>query len=199
MNMELRADGLHITGYVNVPGRYSRPVTTPHGRVIEVIEQRAFDRAIKRAKEIRVLMDHNKDRVLASTKDQTLKVKEDEIGLRADTVITDEEVINAAKDNKIRGWSFNMKNVVDEVEERSENLPLRKVKDFDMDEITLAIHRVPVYAATSVEIRAGEEENEEHRAISQDITFCDRSEKKEYNSGLKKKLEELKKEDNNNE
>ena len=44
MRAELRADGLHISGYVNVPGRESRPVMTPHGRVIEIIEQRAFQK-----------------------------------------------------------------------------------------------------------------------------------------------------------
>ena len=32
MRAELRADGLHISGYVNVPGRTSRPVMTPRGR-----------------------------------------------------------------------------------------------------------------------------------------------------------------------
>ena len=29
MRAELRADGLHISGYVNIPGRESRPVETP--------------------------------------------------------------------------------------------------------------------------------------------------------------------------
>ena len=37
MKAELRADGLHISGYVNVPGRESRPVLTPRGKVIEII------------------------------------------------------------------------------------------------------------------------------------------------------------------
>ena len=59
MNAELRADGLHINGYVNVPGRQSRPVMTPKGKMIEVIEQRAFSGAIKRAENIRLLLDHN--------------------------------------------------------------------------------------------------------------------------------------------
>ena len=69
MKAELRADGLHISGYVNVPGRASRPVLTPRGRVIEIIEQRAFAEAIKRAENIDMLLDHNHGRVLASTSD----------------------------------------------------------------------------------------------------------------------------------
>ena len=93
MRAELRADGLHISGYVNVPGRESRPVVTPRGRVIEVIEQRAFARALERAGGIDMLLDHDRSRVLASTSKGTLNVREDEVGLRAESVVTDEAVI----------------------------------------------------------------------------------------------------------
>ena len=42
MKVELRANGtMHISGYVNVTGKMSRPVITGKGqRVIEVIEER---------------------------------------------------------------------------------------------------------------------------------------------------------------
>ena len=127
MKAELRADGLHISGYVNVPGRESRPVLTPHGRVIEIIEQRAFARAIERAGDIRMLLDHDRDHVLAETSNGTLTVKEDEVGLRAESVVTDEAVITGAKEGRLKGWSFNMKNVKDYIEERAEGLPIRHV------------------------------------------------------------------------
>lgn len=52
MQIEKRADGLHITGYVNVTGKLSHPVITPHGKVLETIEERAFDRAIKKSGDI---------------------------------------------------------------------------------------------------------------------------------------------------
>ena len=42
MNIEVRADGARITGYVNVTEKKSRPVITPRGKVIEEIEPRAF-------------------------------------------------------------------------------------------------------------------------------------------------------------
>ena len=54
MKIELRADGAHISGYVNVTEKKSRPVITPHGRVIEEIEPRAFEKAIDRAGNITV-------------------------------------------------------------------------------------------------------------------------------------------------
>lgn len=166
MKAELRADGLHISGYVNVPGRQSRPVITrKHGKVIEVIEQRAFERALARAENINMLLDHNHDRVLASTKESTLTLKEDEVGLRAEAVITDEEVI--ANKEKLRGWSFDMRKVVDALEERAEGLPIRHVKDFDMSEITLVLNKVPVYSSTSIELRAEDEDEieTEHRGM----------------------------------
>ena len=38
MKIEIRADGAHISGYVNVTEKKSRPVVTPHGKVVEEIE-----------------------------------------------------------------------------------------------------------------------------------------------------------------
>ena len=179
MRAELRADGLHISGYVNVPGRKSKPVMTPHGRVIEVIEQRAFAKAIERADNIRMLLDHDQNRVLASTQANTLEVKEDAVGLRAESVVTDPEVIEGAKAGRLRGWSFNIKNPKDTIEQRADGLPIRHITDLDMDEITLAMNRIPVYSSTSIEVRADTEDGEavELRSeIPESIDFVDKSE-----------------------
>lgn len=175
MKAELRADGLHISGYVNVPGRQSRPVVTPRGRVIEIIEQRAFQRAIDRAGNIRMLLDHDPGRVLAETRANTLTVCEDAVGLRAESVVTDPEVIDGAKKGLLRGWSFNIKNPRDTIEERADGLPIRHITDLDMDEITLVMHKVPAYSSTSIEIRAGEEESIEYRADDDELEFEDKT------------------------
>ena len=173
MKAELRSDGLHISGYVNVPGRQSRPVVTPRGQVVEVIEQRAFARAIERADHIDMLLDHDHNRVLASTSAGTLDLREDAVGLRAESVVTDPEVIDGAKTGKLRGWSFNIKNPVDTIEERADALPLRHITDLDMDEITLVMNRIPVYSSTSIEIRADTEEAVEYRAGEEMVEFTD--------------------------
>jgi len=179
MKAEIRADGLHISGYVNVPGRESRPVITPRGKVIEVIEQRAFQRALQKVDNVDLMVDH--ERKIASTKEGNLKVWEDEIGLRAEAVVTDEEVIQGAKAGKLKGWSFNMLKVVDEIEERAGKLPLRRVKDFLMTEITLALKKIPIYSATSIEIRAEEEEEVEVRAFECEVKIKDLTENKKQN------------------
>jgi len=179
MKAEIRADGLHISGYVNVPGRESRPVITPRGKVIEVIEQRAFQRALQKVDNVDLMVDH--ERKIASTKEGNLKVWEDEIGLRAEAIITDKEVIEGAKQGKLKGWSFNMMKVVDEIEERAGKLPLRRVKDFVMTEITLALRKLPVYSATSIEVRAEEEEEIEVRAFECEVNIKDLTENKKQN------------------
>ncbi len=177
MKVEIRADGIHISGYVNVPGRESRPVITSRGKVIETIEQRAFQRAIEKSESVPMTLDHNPNRVLAQTKDKTLTLYEDEIGLRAESVVSDEEVIKGAKEGKIKGWSFGMKKIVDSIEERADNLPLRRVKDFVLDHITLVMNKRPVYASTSIEIRADENEEMEVRAADGEVNTVDLSEK----------------------
>jgi len=188
---EIRADGLYIAGYVNVPGRESRPVITPRGKVIEVIEQRAFKRALQKVDNIDLLVDH--ERKIASTKEGNLKVWEDEIGLRAEAIITDKEVIEGARKGKLKGWSFNMMKVVDELEERAGKLPLRRVKDFVMTEITLALRKLPVYSATSIEVRAEEEEEVEIRAFESEVTVKDLVEKKRIDySEFENKINKLK-------
>ncbi len=61
MKIEIRVDGAHITGYVNATEKKSRPVITPRGKVIEVIEPRAFERAIERAGCISVTSVQDRD------------------------------------------------------------------------------------------------------------------------------------------
>ena len=143
---------------------------TPHGRVAKAIE---------RANNIRMLLDHDQNRVLASTQANTLEVKEDAVGLRAESVVTDPEVIEGAKAGRLRGWSFNIKNPKDTIEQRADGLPIRHITDLDMDEITLAMNRIPVYSSTSIEVRADTEDGEavELRSeIPESIDFVDKSE-----------------------
>lgn len=154
MKIEIRADGVHISGYVNVTEKKSRPVITPHGRVVEEIEPRAFEKALGRAENVPMTKDHDPAVVLAETRAGSLRLYEDEIGLHYDADITDAQTIEEARAGKIRGLSFGMRNVIDILEERAEDLPLRRIKDLDLDHIALVVNRMPVYSATSVEVRA---------------------------------------------
>lgn len=196
MKVELRADGtLHISGYVNVTGKMSRPVITAKGqKVIEVIEERTFQNALAKASNVKMTKDHNPNCVLAETRANTLTLREDSIGLHAEADITDKATIREAKEGKIKGWSFGMRNITDKIEERAEQLPIRHVKGFDLDHITLVVNKTPVYAATSIELRADDDLEElETRAFDDDLQVINNQKDKAYdNSEFEKRLEKLK-------
>jgi len=183
VKVEIRADNsVHIEGYVNVAERESRAVVTPYGKVNELIEQGVFQRAIDSAEEIELMVDH--DRVIGSTKDN-LSLSEDAIGLRADLTTTDEEVVADAKAGKIKGWSFGFRKPVDKLEQRADKLPLRRISGLILDEVSLIINKNPVYSATSVEVRADDEEDvTETRAYTETtVEVVDRVTETTYDDG----------------
>jgi HK97 family phage prohead protease len=192
LKAEIRADGLHISGYVNVTEKMSRPVITGKGqKVIEVIEPRAFEKALERTENAKMTKDHDENYVLSERRAKTLDLYEDAIGLHYDALISDAQTITEARAGKLKGLSFGMKNIVDTVEERANALPLRRVSALDLDHITLAVNKIPVYAATSIEIRADEETSEiEIRAIEETPKIV---EPKPDNSDYKNRISELKK------
>lgn len=209
MRIEIRSETeARITGYVNATEKKSRPVITPHGKVVEIIEPRAFAEAIERDGDISLNVDHDKGSVYAHTRDGTLTLKEDAIGLHADVLIRDPVLIGLAKEGKIRGWSFGMYNVRDTVEQRGEGeLPLRHIQGMDLDHVSLIVGQTPVYSATSVEVRAedgGERYDELRNGLEEPVTVEIRSaaepdtpeERQEFdNSDYHKRLKALTRKD----
>lgn len=193
MKVEVRADGAHISGYVNATEKKSRPVITAKGqRVIEVIEPRTFERALERATNVPMTKDHKPDIVLAETRTGNLRLHEDAIGLFAEALVTDPATVEEARAGKIKGWSFGMKNIVDEIEERTDALPLRRVKGLDLDHITLVVNATPAYAATSVEVRAEDDVTElESRTLLDTPELVDHTPKYD-NTPYKERLERIK-------
>lgn len=172
MKIEVRADNsVTIEGYVNVTGKKSKPVITPHGKCIEVIEERAFEKAIERAGNITVSVDHDNSHIYASTNDGSLKLYEDAIGLHAEVLIKDDSLVELAKKGKIKGWSFGMFNVRDDIEQRAEGIPIRHIKELDLEHLTLVVNKNPIYAATSVEVRADGDIDIETRCMDNGISL----------------------------
>ncbi len=156
MRIEYRNGKIQISGYVNAVGRDSRPIPVPTGgEFVEMIEPGTFREALTRAENVNMLLNHDQERVLASTAKGTLKLREDTIGLYAECEITDAEVIREARSGDLRGWSFGMFVNKDEMEERSEKPPRRHVRNMDLFEVSIIDKRMlPCYAGTSVECRA---------------------------------------------
>lgn len=118
--------------------------------------------------------------------------------MHADVLITDEALISLAKRGKIKGWSFGMYNVQDELEARADALPLRHIKSLDLDHVTLVVNKNPVYSATSVEIRADTEIDMEVRTTEQPTQITEVEPKQPDapffdNSAYRRRVEAIKK------
>lgn len=155
MKITIRKDSVVIEGYVNAVDRFSRPLFEGRlGRFIEKILPNVFKKAIARASNIEVLLNHDPSRKLAETADGTAKLVEDNVGLRATVQISDPEVIEKARAGKLRGWSFGFSEPDDETKTNSEGLLERVIKSLTLHEVSIIDDRaMPAYFGTSIETR----------------------------------------------
>jgi len=125
-------------------------------KAVEIVEPGTFRATLEKRKNVELMLNHT--RKLGSVETGELTLTEDNIGLRAEADITDSEIIQKARNGELRGWSFGMYVQGEEIEERAEKLPCRRLKDIDMFEVSIIDKtRLPVYAGTSIEYRAEEE------------------------------------------
>ena len=159
MQVEVRNDSVFISGYVNAVERLSKPIReTLHGKIrtfLERIKAGVFRTALKRNKNVLVLLNHDNNRVLASTEDGNAILEEDNIGLRAEITITDEEVVEKARSGKLSGWSFGFI-ANDDVITTEGNDEIRTVTDLELLEVSILDDtKAPAYYGTSIEAREG--------------------------------------------
>ena len=155
MNISIREDKVIIEGYVNAVERNSKPLNERGVTFIERIAAGAFKRALARAHDIRILLNHNAARDLGGIKDGNLELEEDNIGLRARAEITDPEVIDDARKGNLVGWSFGFTDDnVTQLRDEESGLPLRKVNDLELLEVSLLNRKKsPAYVGTLVNVR----------------------------------------------
>lgn len=169
MKITLRSDSVTLEGYVNAVERNSKPLTERGVTFIERIGAGAFKRALARAKDIRILLNHNPNRDLGGISDGNLELEEDNIGLKARAVITDPEVIEDAKRGNLVGWSFGFEDTKDGVKQlrdEESGLPLRKLSDLNLFEVSILNRkRSPAYVGTLVNVR--DDGTEERTLISE--------------------------------
>ena len=157
--VEVRNDSVFITGYVNAVERLSKPIReTLHGKIrtfLERIKAGVFRTALKRNKNVLVLLNHDMNRVLASTEDGNAVLEEDNIGLRAEITITDEEVVTKAREGRLSGWSFGFIANEDELSAEGKD-EIRTVTDLELLEVSILDDtKAPAYYGTSIEAREG--------------------------------------------
>ena len=154
MKVNVRADSVEIEGYVNAIERNSKPLMSRIGRFIERICKGAFNKALKRNDDVHILLNHDWNRDLGSTKRGNLKLTEDNIGLYARACITDADVVKKARNNELVGWSFGFQDR-DVDNSTYDGMPYRAVKDMDLFEVSILDKtKSPAYDGTLITARS---------------------------------------------
>lgn len=158
MRINIRADNtVEIDGYVNAVERLSKTLSDRNGKFVERICKGAFNKALERAEDVRILLNHNWDKDLGGTADGNLELDEDAIGLHARAIISDADVVQKARNGDLVGWSFGFTDRdVENGEEKG--IALREVRDLDLYEVSLIDRsKIPAYDGTLVAVRTADE------------------------------------------
>jgi len=191
LRIEIRNDSVVLDGYVNAIARDSRPMLDDNGeKFVEQISPKTFQRALEKNDDILCLLNHEPSRVLGSTKQGNMEIFEDNIGLRAICKITDSEVIEKAKNGKLRGWSFGFEALKEHEEPLANGLKRRFVDEMNLAEVSIIDeHKIPCYVGTSIELRADGNSKIEFRGEDFKAKIIDETERKidysEYEQILK--------------
>lgn len=169
MFLETRADGLPIIeGHAAVFNKLS----VPFFGFIEKIEPGAFSRAIKEKQDVRALVDHDPSKIIGRTKNGTLELRQDKIGLVSRIKPPDTTVGRDVTESIRRGdidqmsFGFVIRKETIERDGGPDGQDLRIIQDldlFDVSPVTFA-----AYEDTDVglrQFRSWAESHQESRAV----------------------------------
>lgn len=131
----------------------------------ETVDKRAFDRTIKEDNNVYALFNHDWDKPLASTRNGTLELSTDDVGLRfkltpkANTSYM-RDIVELVNSGELRGCSFGFK-ASDDDWTTKDGYDYRTLKDVDLLEVTLT--PVPAYESSQVSVRSYDKYKEEQR------------------------------------
>lgn len=160
MEIRIKEDSVEIEGYVNAVERLSKTLHSRTGEFVERICKGAFQRALQRNDNVRLLYNHNWSRDLGGTKDGNVELSEDNIGLKIRATVKDAETVENARRGNLVGFSFGFEDR--DVDEHSENgMRTRDVKDMDLYEISILDRKkTPAYDGTLINVRDAEGQQE---------------------------------------
>lgn len=174
--MEVRQldDGsLHITGYVNITDKSSRVLKDNKGNLfVERVEPRCFKRALEKNNNVEFLLNHDTSKKLGSITDGNLKLIEDNIGLKIEATVNNEEVRQAYKNGGFSGFSYGFQKIRDNFRYWDNGIQLRTLQDIKLIEVSLLDStRTPAYFGSLVNVEHREETatDKEIRAFSNEL------------------------------
>ena len=174
--LECRENGeLKVGGYINVTERDSEILFSQKREkwFVEKMQKGVFQRALEKASEVPLLFQHDWEKRLASTLDQSLKLKEDNIGLRFDATINNPEVYDLVQKGELNSCSFGFIVRNQSFEPVDSKLEKRYVTDIELLEVSLV--NKPAYVGSLAEVRAyeealAEEENKKKKKDDKDTS-----------------------------
>lgn len=176
MKIRVYENKVEISGYVNAVERVSKKIYERGEAFYEKIKEGAFGEALTRNNNVKLLLNHDFNRELA-TIGENLELVEDSIGLHARATVTDEEVVEKARNGKLVGWSFGFSSLreTDDGEYRDSNL--RTIEAMNLYEVSiLDSDHTPAYNAMSVDVRSNGQSNIEVRYEKQNINIENKEE-----------------------
>lgn len=153
-DLEWRADDDTITfsGYAAVFNSPSRPMP-----FVETVAPGAFTRSLGSDRNVKLLVDHNPERLLASQKAKTLRLAEDDKGLHVEANLAPTSYARdlrvLAERGEIRSMSFAFKPVKGG-EQWSPDGAARTLTDVRLFEVSILTGNAPAYPATTAFVRA---------------------------------------------
>lgn len=162
--VEVRAEGRKLTGYAATFDNETR-IADFH----ETIKRGAFAASLASGKDILALVDHDSSRVLARTKSGTLRLSEDERGLKFELDVPDtsagRDLLALAARSDLGGMSFGFSVSPDGEVWNGDKRELRSVT---LHEVSV-VQAFPAYDGTSVSARS----RQNRTAIDRRITLLE--------------------------
>lgn len=148
-------NGLRVSGYVNKTNQWSETLGS-RKKFKERIEPGTFKRALQNGNEIHFYAEHDPSKILASTRNGSLTLREDEQGLFMSAIISDttwgRDYHTLIKDGIIRNMSFGMKVLKDSWEQLSDGTYLRSISDIQLFECSAV--KSPAYVQSTISARS---------------------------------------------
>lgn len=131
---------LIVSGYVNETGKQSHLLGSKK-KFKETIQKGAFTRALKKGNDIHFLAEHDENKILASTRNNSLKLVEDEKGLLMTAEISDtsygRDYHTLIKDGILRNMSFGFSVDKDKWRKLNDGTYTRDISDLTLYEVSV--------------------------------------------------------------
>ncbi|OJE29302.1 major capsid protein [Bacillus paranthracis] len=181
-----------MRGLVNPTGEWSQTLYDKHGNpFVERVMPSVFENALKRGNDVKLLLEHDNNMLLARTKDETLKLTETSRGLEMEANLVpsnqSEHIHALIKRGTLNNMSFGMV-VLDDDWKQENGVNKRSITELALYECSIVSD--PAYTQSTVEARSND--------IRQDVEVPNLEERNQkimkLNSMSVKELDEYKQE-----